>query len=452
MPPTVAALITVACIAFLLVRDGTRADQRQPALWLPVLWLLVTGSRFVSQWLSLGQPQQAGPAEGSMVDALYFLSLIVAGLWVLRRRGVQLAEVVRHNPWLLALLAWGLLSIAWSDFPWIAFKRWIKVLGHPVMALIIVTEPDVRQALGTVLKRCAFVLLPASALFIKYYPAYGRTYDSWTGQPHNTGVAMNKNDLGYVCMVLGIFFTWNLLTARRLADAAARRSEMGLSIVFLGLLGWLLAKADSATGLAGLAVGVATLIGLGWHLISRRYVGSFLLLAALVAYTLESYFGWYGELLKALGRNATLTDRTIVWADALALHDRPLTGQGFESFWLGDRLDAMWAKWAWQPIQAHNGYLETYLNLGIVGVVLLAGFIVSTFRRISRELRTDFDFARLKLALLFAILLFNYTEAGFGGVHFVWTIFLVIAMQYPKPQPLGHAPAVPPWARHRVTG
>ena len=84
--------------------------------------------------------------------------------------------------------------------------------------------------------------------------------------------------------------------------------------------------------------------------------------------------------------------------------------------------------------------------------MLLAGFIVSTFRRISRELRTDFDFARLKLALLFAILLFNYTEAGFGGVHFVWTIFLVIAMQYPKPQPLDHAPAVPPWARHGVTG
>jgi hypothetical protein len=57
---------------------------------------------------------------------------------------------------------------------------------------------------------------------------------------------------------------------------------------------------------------------------------------------------------------------------------------------------------------------------------------MSTFRRISRTLLNDFDFARLRLALLFAILLFNYTEAAFKAVHFIWTIFFVIAMEPPK--------------------
>jgi exopolysaccharide production protein ExoQ len=129
-----------------------------------------------------------------------------------------------------------------------------------------------------------------------------------------------------------------------------------------------------------------------------------------------------------------LTDRTLVWADALALQDNPLLGAGFESFWLGPRLEALGAKWWWQPAQAHNGYLETYLNLGIVGVMLLAGVLVATFRKINAALFVDFDFARLRLGLLFAILAFNFTEAAFRGLHLVWTLFYIIALDCRKPR------------------
>jgi hypothetical protein len=44
----------------------------------------------------------------------------------------------------------------------------------------------------------------------------------------------------------------------------------------------------------------------------------------------------------------------------------------------------------------------------------------------------DFDFARLRLGFLFAILFYNYTEAAFKAVHLVWTIFHIIAIDYPK--------------------
>jgi hypothetical protein len=33
------------------------------------------------------------------------------------------------------------LAIFWSDFPFVAFKRWIKVLGQPIMALIVLESP-----------------------------------------------------------------------------------------------------------------------------------------------------------------------------------------------------------------------------------------------------------------------------------------------------------------------
>ena len=127
-----------------------------------------------------------------------------------------------------------------------------------------------------------------------------------------------------------------------------------------------------------------------------------------------------------------MTDRTYVWADAIALQDRPFLGVGFESFWLGPRLEALWAKWWWRPNQAHNGYIETYLNLGLVGVFLLLAVVVSTFRKISKQFSTNFDFARLRLTFLVAILAFNFTEAGFKAVHFVWTMFYIIALDYPR--------------------
>jgi exopolysaccharide production protein ExoQ len=432
MPPILAAALTLFGVLYLLRRDAWQGETSSSALWLPVLWLGITGSRFVSQWLDLGGGSGGNFTEGSPIDAVYFATLIGAGLWTLHRRDVRLGGVIRANGWLFALMAYGLLSVLWSDFPVTAGKRWIKTLGHPVMALIILTEPDPAAALRTVLKRCAFILLPVSVLFIKYFPEYGRGFDPWTGEAFNNGVGLTKNDLGYLCMVSGILFSWNLLTVRRLQDKAARRFEIALSLAFLWMVAWLLKMSNSQTSLVAMVLGIGMLFAVDSRLVSRRFFGTYVVIVVLVVAGLEATFDLYHNIIIMRGRDPSLTDRTAVWADVLAMQQRPLVGYGFESFWLGDRLVVLWNKWWWRPTQAHNGYIETYLNLGFVGLALLAGLLLSTFRRISRQLLSDFDFARLRLALLFAILLFNYTEAAFKAVHFIWTIFFVIAMEAPK--------------------
>src|SRR5207249_10073922 len=84
---------------------------------------------------------------GSPLDGAVFFSLQLAGLFVLLRRHVSLSKVASENIAMTLFLAFGALSILWSDFPLVAFKRWFKVLGHPIMVLIVATEPDPRQAL-----------------------------------------------------------------------------------------------------------------------------------------------------------------------------------------------------------------------------------------------------------------------------------------------------------------
>lgn len=432
MPPSIATLLTIVFILFLFIRDSREQGKISRALWLPVLWMVITGSRFISQWINLGSGVSVTD-EGSVIDVAYFLMLIVFGIWILSRRQVAIGEIFQNNRWLAIFFIYCFLSIAWSDFPFTAFKRYIKILGHPLMALIILTDPDPEKALRTVMKRCAYIMMPLSVLFIKYFPQYGRGFDWWTGQAYNNGIMITKNELGAACMLFGLFFFWNLITTRHIRNRRFRIEEILLSIGFLYMIGWLLSMAQSSTSLATFVIGLATIYVLGLRFVSKRFIGTYTIVAILIVVIAEFNFDIYAFIVEELlGRDPTLTDRTEVWVDAIALVKNPILGAGFESFWLGQRLEILWAKWWWRPNQAHNGYIETYLNLGIVGVFLLVSLIISTFRRISKQLLNNFDFARMRFGFLFAILFYNYTEAAFKAVSLVWTVFYIIAINHPK--------------------
>src|SRR5208282_5793161 len=96
---------------------------------------------------------------------------------------------------ILLYFAFCLISVLWSYHPDIALKRWVKAIGDLAMVLVIVTEPEIRDALTCVFSRVGFLLFPTSILLIKYYGFLGRSYDPDGGQM-NTGVTTNKNLLG----------------------------------------------------------------------------------------------------------------------------------------------------------------------------------------------------------------------------------------------------------------
>jgi O-antigen ligase len=83
--------------------------------------------------------------------------------------------------------------------------------------------------------------------------------------------------------------------------------------------------------------------------------------------------------------------------------------------------------------QAHNGYLEIYLNLGWIGLILLGAVIVTGYRNLMRGFRDNFEMGRLKLAFFTICLVYNFTEATFKMQSPVWITFLWAAMGAPKP-------------------
>jgi len=244
LPPVVALWITFGFIYFLYRRESRQTTKVSRALWVPVIWLLITGSRPFSAWLDLSRGVViASPEDGSPLDAAVFFGLLLAGYSVLQKRGVNLSTFIRNNRWLFAFFIYALISIIWSDSPFIAFKRWIKILGHPIMVLVVLTDPDPIDAVKRLFKRIAYVLIPLSICFVKYFPQFGRGLDIWTGEGFSCGVATTKNELGCLCLILGIFFFWNTLQALKIENRKARRNELILSGVFLALNGWLLSQA-----------------------------------------------------------------------------------------------------------------------------------------------------------------------------------------------------------------
>ena len=129
-------------------------------------------------------------------------------------------------------------------------------------------------------------------------------------------------------MVLGLFFL--LEPSDTEADWRSPEQAVGdlLSVGFLLMIGWLMKMANSATSLATLTLGVGTMVVLGSGLVSKRSVGTFVVVSLLIAVAAEFTFGLYEEVIGLLGRDPSLTDRTYVWADALALQNRPILGVG----------------------------------------------------------------------------------------------------------------------------
>ncbi len=415
MPPPLALLLCTSFVYLLLRYDRKQAPEVSHASWLPTLWLFAISTKPVGVWFA----SDSGDESSSQLDQIFLLGLIVAGCVVISWRQFDWRSALSAQPWLLVLMGYMLVSVVWSDIPFIALKRWVRQAVGLVMILVVLSEAAPRQTVECILRRMAYVLIPFSLLLIKYYPHYGVTYGRWSGEVMWVGVADHKTGLGRICIAAALYLSWTMFRKWRERHAEPLTREVWAELLLLLLIWLLLLDPEgkrSATAIAALGAGAAAYLGLRWlgrtGVIPAQGLLVFTVLV-LVAFGIGmplSGGSIAGGINEAMGRNSTFTGRADTWAELVPIAmTHPIFGCGFESYWTPAtrELHAM--------SHAHCAYLEILNELGVVGLGFFTLFVLSVVRYAHAGLRLDHDWASFCLAYLAMVLLHGATESSINS-------------------------------------
>lgn len=421
-----ATLFCISLIFYFFWIYRSEHKDYSSAIWLPFIFMLFAGSRPISFWLNywfgIGSYSDS-LEEGNAIERAYYLIIFILGLIVLLKRKLDWNNIFKGNKTICLYLLFCLISISWSDYPFVAFKRLFKTLCPVAMVLIVLTENRPYAAIGFIIRRLAFVFLPLSVLFIQYYPV-GRSYHV-TGTQLYTGVASGKNGLGMLCLITGTYIAYALFFVRKDSGELGQKMNTSTYVILLPMLLWLFFKANSATSLICMIVAV----GLFWMAqkpFMKQYperIFTIFICGIILFGVLELVIDIKTTIITLLGRRPDLTTRVPMWYDLISMVKNPLVGFGNESFWLGERIDYIQKHYG-PLLQAHNGYLETYINLGLVGLTLLVFWILSGFKKILSLIKKEYAGAILRFSLIVVICLYNWAEATFYGKSNMWVLFL----------------------------
>jgi O-antigen ligase len=437
------------CLLFvgaLLKIDRQLSTGLSKALWIPTLWFLYCATRPLDEWFQRGQFGEAGTTtieSGSVLDRNFLSILIVISLVILQKRGIKWSEVFRANRWLVALLAYMLVSIVWSDYQFVSLKRWVRVAGTFIMALMVLTEVQPYEAMQAILRRLIYVVIPFSALLVKYFPRLGVSFGRWSGAPSYCGATLTRNNLGEICMLAVFFIVWDFVRRRDGNELSRTKHRILVEIVLLVLTAYLMKGpsgygADgatySATSLVVLVVGLATFFALRRLKTYIAYLGRLicltLLAIGLVVLLLNLLDTSLVEIVAmSVGRKPDLTGRTdLIWDVLLPIAwQHPIFGAGFGSFWIapvpGLTLDVN---------EAHNGYLDVFMELGVVGLVFVFCLFANYFQRAKQEFQDSFHWAAFRLSFLLIILLHNWSETTLlRSREILWNLLVLFLVVFP---------------------
>jgi len=426
MPPKVALIICTIFVLWLLYLDHKQSPKVSFAMWIPTIWMLAIASKPLADWFGTSGLNME---SGSPLDRAFLTALLFLGLIILFRRRFSWSSAIRENIWMMLLIGYMLASILWSDIPYISLKRCMREIIAVVMAFLVLSEPEPRQALRSIFRRFTYVLIPFSYVLIHYFPMYGRLYSRRLGEVSWIGVAQQKNSLGLLCLVATFFLIWTLIMRRQGRDVPAVWYQTLLEAFILILAFWLMGGPQhnfsySATTNVSLIVGLSTLIGLHWTKKRGTVLGQKVLLA-LIAFII--CYGTVTPLIGRLslmdvssffGRNETVTGRSEIWAILVPYAmEKPILGHGFGGFWTTEMR-------ALSSSSSHNGYLDVFLNIGLFGLLFLAIYILSCGRKAQRVMKQDFDWGALFICYLLMAVIHNITESSI--INFTGTISAIL--------------------------
>lgn len=382
---------------------------------------------------------------GFLIAAITLLS----GYFVFNKDARQLFSRVPKPLW--ALLALMPLSVIWSNYPLFSLLGILGTAMGLLFALFLIKTYNWRELLNVFANTMRFILWlsiafelfaalvvrgPIDPIFKNFQGSY-QTVSAYrwtvgkilTGHDRIQGIVGNANLLGYVAMLGLIFF---------LVQYATRQASRWVSISSILVALYCIYITRSANIMVAVAVVILAAVVMivsegrdreGRHRIYRVTWTA----AACAAFTAALYSG---ELAVLIGKNPDLTGRSDLWAAVWGLiQQRPVFGWGWISYWMpgAKPLDTLFVQGGVTYYQAHNIFLDFWLQLGAVGLLLFIAVIVITFVKLWRlAIRSTNPIYLWPVFVLIGLVIQNLFESRLI-VELGWVLMMILVIKSNQP-------------------
>ncbi|MBB2886378.1 MULTISPECIES: O-antigen ligase [Pseudomonas] len=360
--------------------------------------------------------------EGNAVNQICGLITLLVPLFFFIRNKVFLSKsFYRNNVFLLVFMLCLAVSISWSHDPMLSFKRFVALISVVFFAGFI--------AYNYSLEKIAFMLgclIGAAALFglilALVRPDVAFIYGG-VREGAFKGIFPDKNAGARI----------NAIAILLLLPMIRQGNPRAIICSLFSLIA--IALAQSATATALIIAGTVSY----WYFLTliRLHINRSwpAFLGTTIVYLLICLFlyGNYTLLLELTGRDPSLTDRTLIWGLLTPLIDAEfLKGYGFGAFWSSPSAEVFISRWGYIG-NAHNGYIETLLNGGIVQLIALLLMLVEALLKHYRAVMAD-QSARFHVSAMVIVgsfMLTNYVAyvvPNYRSAEFL--VFCVLALSF----------------------
>jgi O-antigen ligase len=345
----------------------------------------------------------------------YALTLL---LLLSRIRESRLLPGIKANWHLAALLFLAWLSITWSIDPGVSLRRCTALLFMMLFGIYLCQRYELTAILRLTAVACTVNLVLSIAL-IGLAPSIG--VSSVDGRWR--GIFGHRNSLGQNLMIALIVFA---------AIDVKSRGGQALRWLGIGVATTLLWLSDSR----GPFIALLPVIPLSLLIWSSRFgvvarAALVLPILTLTVVVAALVFLNADEMFDLLGKDSTLTGRTELWSFVwAAIAHRPWLGYGFSTFWETSEgpSHAIWEFIGWDAPGSHNGYVEMWLGLGILGPTLvLISMGVNLWNAVLAFRNKHVAAGRWCLFLLVVLGVASLNEDDLPPLSNIFTILYVVA-------------------------
>lgn len=350
------------------------AEEHRPTLltiaaFAAGVFLLLTYSEGWMLPLTGGKDEAA---QSGLIRSIY-LPAYGAGIALLALSPRNTLRAMLRQPFLIAIMAIVAASILWSVSPDQTSRRIVALYCTTLGGIVLAARW--RWASLAEIVAGSFAILAVISLFTcLFVPSIGRMTELFPGAWR--GLWPEKNAFGS-----NMAFGFVACCAAALLNKKRDKFWWAMAGLSFGLV--LMSTSKTSLVSAMLGVGAMTFI----YLVRRGPASSVAATwAALVGVALIACFILFASdvLFGLLGKDATLTGRTKIWAGVIRqINERPWQGYGYGAIW--DE-EGKWGPLAWitkeagfRAHHAHNTWLEQWLGLGIFGLLAWAMFYLQTF-------------------------------------------------------------------------